>query len=224
MMTVRRLLGISCALLCTSTLAGAELSTYRQLQFGMDVSAAAKQTGMKASEATVVHRRPALIQELGWQPNSFSTSGKSDSIKYGRLGFYNNELYRIVVTYDRDRVEGMTADDMIAAISTTYGKATTPKVEIAYESNYAEVAQVLARWENSEYSYNLVRSGYGDSFALVMYSKRLDALAATAIAESIRLDAKEAPQRAMDAARKQKQDETSALDKARQANAPVFRP
>jgi hypothetical protein len=224
MTSVLRLSGISGALLCTSMLGAAELSTYRQLQFGMDVSAAAKQTGMKASEAIVVHHRPALIQELGWQPNSFGTSGKSDSIKFGRLGFYNNELYRIVVTYDRDRVEGMTADDMIAAISTTYGKATTPKVEIAYESNYAEVAQVLARWENSEYSYNLVRSGYGDSFALVMYSKRLDALAATAIAESTRLNAKEAPQRAVDAARKQKQDETSALDKARQANAPVFRP
>jgi hypothetical protein len=99
-----------------------------------------------------------------------------------------------------------------------------PKVEIAYESNYAEVAHVLARWENSEYSYNLVRSGYGDSFGLVMYSKRLDALAAIAIKEAARLDAKEAPQRAVEAARKQKQQEASALDKARSANGPNFQP
>jgi hypothetical protein len=192
----------------------------------MDVATAAKHVPMKASAAaaTVVHHRPAVIQELVWHPNSFGASGKADSIKYGRLSFYNNELYRIVVTYDRDRVEGMTAGDMIAAISTTYGKATTPKVEIAYESNYAEVAQVLARWENSEYSYNLVRSGYGDSFGLVMYSKRLDALAAIAIKEAARLDAKEAPQRAVEAARKQKQQEASALDKARSANGPNFQP
>jgi hypothetical protein len=222
MRTAIRLLGISGGLL--SLLGAAELSTYRHFQFGMDLPAAAKQVGMKASQATVVHHRPAVIQELTWQPNSFGTSGKTDSIKQGRLGFYNDELYRIVVTYDRDRVEGMTADDMIAAISTTYGKATTPKVEIAYESNYSEVAQVLARWENSEYSYNLVRSGYGDSFGLVMYSKRLDGLAATAIAEAARLDAKEAPQRAIEAARKQKQEETTALDKARLANTPNFQP
>ena len=158
--------------------------------------------GIKASEAKIVHQRPAVMQELEWQPSGFRTSDDADPIRDGLLCFYNGELYRIVVTYDRDRVEGMTADDMIAAISTTYGIATRPKVEIAYHSNYAEVAPVLARWEDSEYSYNLVRSGYGDSFGLVMYSKRLDALAAAAITEAVRLDAVEAPQRAIEAARK----------------------
>ena len=82
---------------------------------------------------------------------------------------------------------------MIAAISSTYGIATRPKADIAYHSNYAEMAQVIARWQDSQYSFNLVRSGYGDSFALVMYSKRLDALAAAAITEAARLDATEAP-------------------------------
>ncbi len=224
MMILFRLLGLSGVLFSSSLLGAAELSTYRDFQFGMDLTAAAKQIGMKPSEATIVHHRPAVIQELGWEPNSLRASGTTDSIRDGRLGFFNSELYRIAVTYDRDRVEGMTADDMIDAISTTYGNATRPKVEIAYHSNYAEVAPVLARWEDSAYSYNLVRSGYGDSFGLVMYSKRLEALAATAIAEAVRLDAKEAPQRAMEAARKQQQEETSALDKARSTNASSFKP
>ena len=82
---------------------------------------------------------------------------------------------------------------LIAAISTTYGIPTRPNAEIAYHSNYAEVAPVIARWEDSQYSYNLVRSGYGDSFALVMYSKRLADLASSAITEAVRLDAARRP-------------------------------
>jgi hypothetical protein len=224
MTTIFRVLRISGGLLSVSLLGAAELSTYRGFHFGMDLAAAAKQAGMKASEARLVHQRPAVIQELEWQPNPFRTSRDADPINDGLLCFYKSELFRIVVTYDRDRVEGMTEDDMIAAISTIYGNATRPKVEIAYHSNYAEVAQVLARWEDSDYSYNLVRSGYGDSFALVMYSKRLDALAATAITEAVRLDAAEAPERASEATRKQQQDDRLALEKARSVNAPNFRP
>jgi hypothetical protein len=222
-MTPFRALGISCGLLGTSLLGAVELSTYRGFQFGMDLAAAAKQAGVKPSEARLVHQRPAVIQELDWQPSVFR-SRDTDPLKSGLLCFYQNELFRIVVTYERDKVEGMTPDDMIAAISTTYGIPTRPNAEIAYHSNYAEVATVIARWEDSQYSYNLVRSGYGDSFALVMYSKRLDALAATAITEAVRLDTAEAPERASEATRKQQQDDRLALEKARSVNAPNFRP
>lgn len=224
MIAILRVLAVSGALLSMPLAGARELSTYRGFHFGMDLATAAKQAGMKASEARVVHQRPAMIQELEWQPGAFGPSRETDPIRDGLLCFYKNELFRIVVTYHRDRVEGMTEDDMIAAISTTYGSATRPKVEIAYHSSYAEVAQVLARWEDSQYSYNLVRSGYGDSFGLVMYSKQLNALAAGAVAEAVRLDAAEAPERAIEATRKQQQDERSALDKARLVNAPNFRP
>jgi hypothetical protein len=219
-----RALGVLCGVLGTSLLSAGELSTYRGFQFGMNLTAAAKQAGVKASEARLVHQRPAVIQELEWQPSIFRNTRAADPIKDGLLCFYDSELFRIVVTYDRDRVEGMTPDDMVAAISTIYGIATRPKAEIAYHSNYAEVAPVLARWEDSQYSYNLVRSGYGDSFAMVMYSKRLATLAAAAITEAVRLDATEAPERAIEARRKQQQDDRLALEKARLVNAPIFRP
>lgn len=218
------LAAVSTGLMGLSLLNAAEFSTYRGFQFGMPLTAAANHIGAKASDARTVHNRPAIIQELEWQPNGLRATQKADSIKDGRLAFYKNELYRIAVTYDRDRVEGMTQDDLIAAISTTYGVPTRPKVEIAYHSNFAEVAQVIARWENAEYSYNLVRSGYGDSFGLVMYSKRLDVLAGNAIAEAVRMDAKEAPARAIEETRKKQQDEKSALDQARSINAPNFQP
>lgn len=215
---------VLCGVVGTSALGAEELSTYRGFQLGMDLSAAAKQAGIEASEAELVHQRPALIQKLEWQPSALHKSGDGDTIKEGLLSFYNGTLYRIAVTYDRDRVEGLTTDDMIAAISSTYGIATRPKADIAYHSNYAEMAQVIARWQDSQYSFNLVRSGYGDSFALVMYSKRLDALAAAAITEAARLDTAEAPERAVEASRRQEQDHRLSLEKARQVNAPIFKP
>ena len=150
---------------------------------------------------------------------------KADPVREGLLCFFNGELFRIVVTYDRDRVEGMTAEDMIDGISATYGMATRPAAaEIPYHSNYAEVAQVIARWENSEYSYNLVRTGDRSSFAMVLYSKRLDALAQEAIVEAVRLDVQEAPRREVEKQRKRAEEERLVLEKARSANKPNFRP
>ena len=55
-----------------------------------------------------------------------------------------------------------------------YGDSTKLAVEIAYHSNYGEVAPVIARWENSEYSYYLIRTGQHASFALILNLKRLD--------------------------------------------------
>jgi hypothetical protein len=218
------------ALLCgvlgmSSMLRAADLSSYRGLKLGMSLAAAAKQAGTKPSDARLIHQRPAVIQELSWELRSaLQASPKPDPVKDGLLSFVNGELFRIVVTYDRYKVEGMTADDMIQAISASYGTATKPTAEIAYHSNYSEAAPVLARWEDSENSYDLVRTGDRASFALVLYSKRLDLLAQAAIVESARLDAQEAPQRELDKQKKRDDDANLVLEKARSVNKPNFRP
>ena len=167
----------------SSWLYAGDFSHYRGLQFGMNLTAAAKEAGTQAADAKLIHQRPALIQEIEWQPLRpvLSDPANADPVKQGLLYFFNGELFRIVVTYDRYKVEGMTAEDMIEGISAAYGQATRPGAEIAFHSNFAEVAKVLARWEDPEYSYNLVRTGDQSSFAMVLYSKRLDALAQTAI-------------------------------------------
>jgi hypothetical protein len=223
---VRGLIAILCSVLGTSMLSAAELSTYRGLKLGMSLAAASKQMGSKPSDAKVLHERPALIQELNWEIRSPVQTGtaKPDPVKDGLLGFINGELFRIVVTYDRYKVEGMSTDDMIQAISATYGTATKPTAEIAYHSNYGETATVLARWEDSAYSYDLVRTGDRASFAMVLYSKRLEVLAETAIVESARLDSQEAPQRELDKQKQRDDDQQLALDKARAVNKPNFRP
>lgn len=209
------------------TLTGAtDFSIYRGFRLGSSLAATAQQAGVKASEATVIHQRPAVIQELAWRPASNYTfeAREGDTVQEGLLRFCDGQLFQIVVTYERDRVEGMSVTDMMEAISAFYGDASQPKEEIPYHSNFGETAPVLARWENPEYSVSLVRTGARTSYALILSSKRLDARAQTAIAEATRLDALEAPQRAVALERKQAADEQNALDKARAANKPKFRP
>ncbi len=218
-------IGIAFGLMGTSSFA-ADFSSYRGLQFGMSMSDAAKQLGTKAGEARVVHQHPAVIQEMDWGvPLSVGQDPlKTDPLKELLLCFLDGQLFRIVATYDRYRIEGMTADDMVKAISLTYGTPTRPAAEISYHSIYGETAPVLARWEDAGYSYNLVRSGDRSSFAMILSSKRLDALAQTAIAEAVRLETEEAPQRELEKQKKKDAEERSVLEKARSVNVPNFLP
>ncbi len=211
-------MSILCGAMGTSLL-GADLSIYRAFRFGMDFSLATKQAGARPAESRIVQQRPAVIQELDWRPEV-----ASDPVKEAVLSFYNGELSRIVVIYDRRKVEGMSTGDMVEAFSSAYGPATAPKGDIAFHSNYGETAEVLARWEDADYAYNLVRTGDRASFAMVLASKRLNALADASLANAARLDAAEAPQRAIDLKKKQDDDQQLAMEKARALNKPNFRP
>ena len=217
---------IVCILAGGSLFAAEDFSNYRGLQFGMSVAAAAKQVGTKPNEVRFVHKRPAVIQEMDWQPRPpvLPSLAKSDPVKEALLYFFNGALFRIVVTYDRYKIAGMSAEDMIDAISLTYGTPSRPTAEIAYHSFYGEVTPVLARWEDPDHSYNLVRTGDQSSFALVLYSKGPDALAQAAIVEAVRLDVQEAPQREIEKQNKREEEERLVLDKARSVNRPNFRP
>jgi hypothetical protein len=208
----------------TLPLLGVDLSSYRDFQLGMTLNAVEKQAETKTSEAKTIHQRPAVIQDLEWRPRGFPAPTELDPLKDVLLSFYNGQLFRIVANYDRYRTEGMTVDDLIDAISATYGLAAKPTAEILFPSSYSEKVKVIARWEDSEYSLNLVPCPYQPSFALILFSKKLDALAQTATVEAIRLDAQEAPQREAEQVRKQADEVSAKQEKARMVNKPSFRP
>ena len=133
----------------------------------------------------------------------------------------------MVVNYDRYRTEGLTDEDMVEAISAKYGTATRPADKIILFSSfqvYNDSENVIARWEDSEYSFNLFRSSYQPTFGMLVFSKRLDPLAGKAIIEAIRLDEREAPQREIERQKKQAEENRAALEKARLMNKPNFRP
>jgi len=205
-----------------------DLSRYREFQFGMDLLAVAKQANVEPSEARVVHQRPALIQELEWRPQrALGPSSEADPVKEVLFSFYNGELFRVLVNYDQSKTEGLTDEDMVEAISAQYGIATKPTAKIILFSSfhiYNDSEKVIARWEDTQYSFNLFRSSYQPTFGLLVFSKRLDRSAVAAIAEAIRLDDQEAPQREIERQRKQEEESRAAQEKARPANKGNFRP
>jgi hypothetical protein len=225
-----RILAISIALaaIFVPLMTAQDLSKYRDFQLGMNLVAVAKQVEMKPSEARVIYQRPAVIQELEWRPQSAAGSpGRPDPVKEILLGFYNGELYRIVVNYDQSRTEGLTDQDLIAGISARYGAPTTPVAQIISSSPaqvYSDSEKVIARWEDLENSLNLFRSSYGSAPGMLAFSKRLDTLAQAAIVQAIHLSDQEAPQREIDRQKTQDEEKRATEQKARPANKANFRP
>jgi hypothetical protein len=221
-------ISISLAVLSMPLIYAQDLSKYREFQLGMNLLAVAKKADVKPSEARVIYQRPAVIQELEWRPqSSYSSSAQRDPVKEVLFSFYNGELYRIVINYDQDRTEGLTDEDMIEGISAKYGTPTTPVAKIISSSSsqvYSDSEKVLARWEDSQYSFNLFRFSYGSTFGLLIFSKRLEALAQVAIIKAIRLNDQEAPQREIERQKKQDEEKRAAGQKVRPVNKANFHP
>jgi hypothetical protein len=194
----------------------------------------AKQIRVKPSDATAIHGRPAVIQELEWRNPLTVSSQRSDPVGNILFRFYNGELYCLVVTYDRERTEGMTAEDIVEAVSAKYGTANRPAAEIILSSTRLftdgeklisdRSEKVIARWEDSQYSFNLFQYSSEAMFGLVVYSKRLDDLAQAAIVESVRMDKQEAAQRKIESRKKKDEENRAKQEKARRVNKPPFRP
>ena len=205
-----------------------DLSRYREFQVGMSLLTVAQQADITA-EARVIHRRPELIQDLMWLPAPSSAPGaltQGDSARKVLFSFYNDQLFRIVVTYDRERTEGLTADDMVEAISATYGIPMLPVTRNGASSAPAASAndKLLAYWEDPHCSLSLFHSSYLSAFGLVVLSKRLDTLARVATVEAFLLDEQEAPQREIERQQNQTAESRVKQETARRVNKATFRP
>jgi hypothetical protein len=228
-MAITRVLALSAASIVMSTTplsADAELSRYRGFQLGMSVAAVARHAGI-SPEPRNVHQRPELIQELMWLPPRLVTLEKeADSVRRVLFTFYNDQLSRVVVSYDRSRTEALTAEDLVEAISATYGVATIPAAAMTRPVIAGPNAddKIVAHWEDPQYSVTLFRSTYLSTFGLVVLSKRLDALAALANAEAILLDEREAPER--EVVRQQNRTDENRLreETMRRVNKAAFKP
>ena len=212
----------------SSVVSAQDLSKYRDFQLGMSLAAVAQRVAI-TSEARVLHQRPELIQELMWQPpRSFSTPPSGDSVRKVLFSFYNGELSRIVINYGWDKTEGLTVEDMVEAVSVTYGPAmlrTLPATPILALSKVdADSDRIMAHWEDAQSSVDLFQPSYASTFGLVVLSKRLDALAQSASVESVRLDTQDAPGRAVERKQKQENEDHARQENARLVNKAIFRP
>jgi len=215
-------------LMLSATLATAfasDLSSYRNFRFGAGLASTAAQAGTSPAQAKDVHRRPALIQEMEWRPHSLGATSKIESVQGVLFTFYDDALFRVVVKYDRTETEGMTTDDLVQAISADYGAAERLTAPVKQgPAEYGDQKEVVARWQDAEYRFELIRSAYGPTFSLIGVLKRLEEPARAAVIEAQRLEDQEAPAREAARLVGVQQEERAKLDKARVVNKEKFRP
>src|SRR5688500_16829490 len=114
---------IGLAAITTVALSAADLDRYRDFRLGSSAALVAKAAGTtEARDLKTLHLRPALIQQLQWRAPYRPEQGIGlDPVREVVFRFVDDQLFQMLVTYERSRTEGLTAADMIAAISTTYG-------------------------------------------------------------------------------------------------------
>jgi hypothetical protein len=226
----RLVAALACTLWLSSPLLEAqEVGRYRDVHLGSSLLSVAGANGLRSEDAKTIHQRPAIMQDLEWRPSRYSgdATGASDPVREIVFSFYNDQLFRIVVNYDRERTEGLTNADLIGVLTGTYGPpatlaSATPR---ASESrDYADQDAVIARWENAESSVALLRARYPTPVSLVVLSKRLSGLARTAEADAIRLERTAAPQREADRMKKEADAARASSEKARPTNKAAFKP
>jgi hypothetical protein len=170
-----------------------------------------------------------MIQDLVWRPQYVSPSARvgADPIRDILFSFYNDRLFRIVVSYERDRTEGLTNADLIDAVSAIYGAPVIPSVGQAGPARRVAdfyEGTAVAQWEDAAHRVTLFRGTYPVVFRLVVLSRNLDDLAQAAAIEATRLDNHEAPQREADRLKTEITDARAAQEKARVVNKAAFRP
>jgi hypothetical protein len=200
-----------------------DFSKYRNFSLGTNLATVLKHTELRLVDVKATHEGSLLFQELTWHPaNGIGVAYRSENVDDLVFSFYKGELYQMVVTYDHASTEGLTTDDMVKSISVKYGPATS--VALAIDSSANELNEPrqkpIASWEDSQSSFNLVQSSFSGAFELVIYSKRVTAEADAALAQVVKVDELEAPQRAVERQKK----EADAVELTRQKNQKSFRP
>jgi hypothetical protein len=215
-------IALSLIFFSTSVSSAQDLSKYRNFSLGMRLADLSKQVNATPDEVVVIHQSPAVIQELTWWPvPSYQSTAPPEPIQEVVFSFYNAALYRIVVTYESSATEGLTAEDMVRAISAKYGAATVPIADPHPPvSTYGSPEVAIAFWQDSQNSLTLSRSPLSNAFELVMFSKQLNAQAEAATAEAIQQDREDAPQKEIARVKKEADD----LEAQRQSNLKAFRP
>jgi hypothetical protein len=208
---------------------GQDLSAYRGVNLGDGLQKVIGATGASPTDIKLVHERPVLMQELEWRLRALGGSiVTNDPVQRVVFSFYHDQLYRILVTYERARIDGLTDADLVDSLSSTYGAPLTSEATKALRPSetpdLAEQYRVVARWENAEHSIVLLRGAYLVPLSLVMLAKHVATDARHADLEATRLNLSEQPAREALKAREAAEAQRLAQEKVRPANKAAFKP
>ena len=209
--------------LASLPLAAADPGTYREFRLGASTADVVARAGAALPDVKKLYERPALLEELSWRP-PYATS--RDSVAGIVFSFVDDQLFRMVIDYDRSRTEGLTKDDMIGSLTAVYGLRSTAPVSAPPRSalDSLDAPTVLARWRQGDTSITLQQSLYGGGYRLVILSVPLEARARKAQATAVTMDAREAPAREAARAKAQADADKAAAEKTRTTNKAAFKP
>jgi len=226
--TVSRLAVVAVALFLNAHPISAEDPLrYREYALQSSVAVVAQTSGTRVVDAKTLHERPAKIQELKWRtPYAATDAVGADPVRDILFSFYDDQLYQVVVTYERTRIDGLTDADLIESLSTVYGSPALTKGARGASSgvDVPPDAVMVARWDKGDSTVVLIRGTFSPGLQLILTSNALNTRARTAIANAIRLDEREAPQREINERKRDAAAVTAAQAKARLQNKAAFRP
>jgi hypothetical protein len=204
-----------------------DVARYRGYVLESTLEAVVAASGARAADVKTIHERPAKIQQLEWRaPYLSSGSELVDPVREITFTFLDDALYELIVSYDRDRTDGLTDRDIIETLTSAYGAPVprSARQRPAASASTRPDTMVVAQWETARASLSLLRGAYTPEFQLILISKPLSLRARNAAREAIRLDAAEAPRRESAQRRKDAADASAAREKARATNKAAFRP
>jgi hypothetical protein len=207
-----------------------ELPAYRDFTLGSPLARVLEQVRATSADVTLVHQRPSVIQDLRWRTPYVpgGVTPQRDPVQQIVFSFYDDQLFRMTIEYDRAQTDGMTDADMIAALSARYGTPLTPSrplnASTVASRAVGEWSTTVAQWGEGDVVVVLLRRAFTAGFQVVVTSARLDGLARVAADASLRLDESEAPAREI--ARQEHDAEAMRLaqERARAENKAAFRP
>jgi hypothetical protein len=176
------------------------LSRYRNVGLGDTVAATVDRLQLASTDVKVLYQHPAVVQQITWRQHRFvsGTTVAADPLAEMVLTFHADRLARIVATYDRERTQGLTDDDLLELLSDAYGTPVLQSTTTRPVLTGTTPRHVIASWVDADTQVLLWREEYPRLVGLTITATLEDDNLQKTITEAARLAALGAPQRERD--------------------------
>jgi hypothetical protein len=115
---------------------------------------------------------------MKWRAHHVGSGGTPvDSVQEVLFTFHNDELYRMVVSYDRGRTARLSNDDVVDTFTAIYGVPLVRNARTARNGLSADIGPGmtrLAQWEDARWLLTLQHNTYSAQYQFLVVSKALN--------------------------------------------------
>jgi len=170
---------------------------YRRFTIGSSVDVVRAAVGPLARQVEVRFDRPFTLHRLTWRP-AFPAAARdqaNDSTREIVFDFVGNQLYRMTVSYDERKTEGLTHADVLASLEDTFGPSSVRNGTGRGGVSVVGDAMILAQWRTGDDEGSLRHFDGSNSYQLRLSSMALESAARVAETRAIALEARQTPGR-----------------------------